>query len=307
MLSSNYFSITKVNDNYCMAHIWLLTCGFTIMSSSLFIKTFRIWYIFQRKQLTLVKMTGKTLCFWLFICLLFDIILNIIWSTTGNMNARYIKVDEYRPGLDYKLCGGSDATIFFAITISVKSLIILSGAIISYLVRNTPTEFHESTSILISLYNILLTCSFLIPIIALDVAGIKWTPIITSLAVIFITLGTALILFIPKLYIIYAEISEEMHNNYSIDTDNSDGSVATGLKFSVNTNINRNNNNNMNNNSLHSAKIQGSTTKNSSPVIAEEKLVISPDTDNTNSMQINAPNTVINLPNTPDNNNNNIN
>ena len=83
LLISTYFATITQTPILCATSVWLLTIGFNLMFSSLFVKTLRIYYIFSRSKLRRIKISNLKLSLLLLGFVSIDIILNIIWSSTG--------------------------------------------------------------------------------------------------------------------------------------------------------------------------------------------------------------------------------
>ena len=104
MQSSVYATGLYVTTACCQAQVWLLTVGFSMLFGALFMKTYRVWRIFNAgKKLMKVAITNRQLLIALALLLSFDVILNIVWSAMGAFSAVYVSVDTYRPYYDYQV------------------------------------------------------------------------------------------------------------------------------------------------------------------------------------------------------------
>ena len=104
MQSSVFATGLYVTTVCCQAQVWLLTVGFSMLFGALFMKTYRVWRIFNAgKKLMKVAITNRQLLIALAWLLSFDVILNIVWSATGAFQAVYVTVDAYRPYYDYQV------------------------------------------------------------------------------------------------------------------------------------------------------------------------------------------------------------
>ena len=102
MQSSVYATGLYVTTVCCQAQVWLLTVGFSMLFGALFMKTYRVWRIFNAgKKLMKVAITNRQLLFALAMLLSFDVILNIVWSAMGAFKAVHVTVDAFRPFYDY--------------------------------------------------------------------------------------------------------------------------------------------------------------------------------------------------------------
>ena len=104
MQSSVFATGLYVTTACCQAQVWLLTVGFSMLFGALFMKTYRVWRIFNAgKKLMKVAITNRQLLGALAALLSFDVILNIVWSAMGAFQAQYVSVDAYRPYYDYQV------------------------------------------------------------------------------------------------------------------------------------------------------------------------------------------------------------
>jgi len=78
MLASNFFATYVVTAARCAAQVWLLTLGFTLLFTALFVKTFRIWRIFGQQKLTVIKMRNADLLMAVGAFVMVDVILNAL-------------------------------------------------------------------------------------------------------------------------------------------------------------------------------------------------------------------------------------
>ena len=102
MQSSVFATGLYVTTTCCQAQVWLLTVGFSMLFGALFMKTYRVWRIFNAgKKLMKVAITNRQLLAALSLLLSFDIILNIVWSAMGAFQAMHVVVDVYRPYYDF--------------------------------------------------------------------------------------------------------------------------------------------------------------------------------------------------------------
>jgi hypothetical protein len=198
MVASNYFSTLYATDSHCAAGYWLFFLGFTLTYGSLFTKTFRIWKIFSSGKLVVQKIPTRELLNWVSLVLLADIIINAVWTGSGDIKAGYVQVDPWRPAKDYMTCSTSASAPYLAAHVALKGLMILAGMVLSYAVRKTPSLYNESVYIMISIYNIAVVSAFALPLIITSANGRETAFAIRAYAVMFIGAGTASVMFVPK-------------------------------------------------------------------------------------------------------------
>jgi hypothetical protein len=212
MLASNYVGTLHTNSAQCAAQVWCLSLGLTLMLSALFVKTFRIWRIFQTQRLMVTVMRDSYLFKAVFGFVVVDLAINAVWQGMGGMHAVLIVVDPVRPSYNYWTCdytsgvgmGGAYAQLVY------KLLIILGGICLTWAVRNVPSTFNESKMLTACIYNILLVSCFVVPLVASGVGGRTTTFLVRSFAVMFVSVSTSLMLYAPKLYSIWTGADSRM-------------------------------------------------------------------------------------------------
>ena len=79
--------------------------------------------------------------------LLVDVVINAAWTGTVGIKAVRIRVDQYRPSLDYMECDWSAGIGAVYAHLAIKGGLLLAGVALTWAVRNTPSQFNESTLI----------------------------------------------------------------------------------------------------------------------------------------------------------------
>jgi hypothetical protein len=211
MLTSSYFATLMVNDAHCAAQVWLLTLGWTAMYSALFLKTFRIWRIFGVQHLSVVKLKDHKLLLALSAFFLVDLLINIVWAATAGITSTRVQVDVYRPSLDFRKCDYSSGGIIAVILhLIIKGGMLLFGVFLAWGTRKAPSMFNDSTVIAAALYNTFVVCSFILPIIAVQLGGRSTTYLVRAFAIMFLVLSTLGLLYVPKLLLLFGW-SGELH------------------------------------------------------------------------------------------------
>jgi hypothetical protein len=128
-----------------------------------------------------------------------DIIINAAWMGSEGMKSIEIVTDPDRPAYNYLTCdfGPAEGAIFAHL--AVKGGVLLLGVALTWAVRNTPSQFNESTLIGLSIYNVSFVIAFIVPIIAVGLGGRRTVYLIRAYAIMFVVLTTLGLLYIPKL------------------------------------------------------------------------------------------------------------
>jgi hypothetical protein len=203
----------------------LLLCDnfLTAYFCSSFVVRSQIWKIFfSTKQLVVVKMKDSEMMIAVAGFILVDIIINAAWAGVDGMKAVTVVVDPLRPM--YITCDYSGSIGFVFAHVALKCGLLLCGIALTWLVRNTPSQFNESSFIGICIYNVSIVICFVVPIISADLGGRATIYLIRAFAIIFVTLTTVSILYIPKLINIYSATQLGPNRNTVIEDDDADTS-----------------------------------------------------------------------------------
>lgn len=207
MLASVYGTGLYVTTAACQAQYWLLSVGFSLMFGALFMKTFRVWRIFNAgHRLKQVAITNNLLFVHLLALLSFDIILNIIWSAMSAFPAVYVTVDVNRPVNDYIQCDTSGESMIFLMVAAIeKAALILAGIVLTIATRNVPSKFNETPYLATAIYNCALLCAFVVPIVVTGIGNRSVSYAIRCLGIDLLVFSTLSIVFVPKFYLIFGD------------------------------------------------------------------------------------------------------
>jgi hypothetical protein len=172
----------------------------------------QIWKIFGGTKLQVQKMKDWELLAAVGAFIGVDVIINAVWMATAGMKAVEMVVDPDRPYYNYYTCdyAGAEGPIY--LHLAIKGGILLLGVALTWAVRNTPSQFNESTLIGLSIYNVSFVIAFIVPIIAVGLGGRRTVYLIRAYAIMFVVLTTLGLLYIPKLLNL-AEANMVTHTN----------------------------------------------------------------------------------------------
>lgn len=204
MLISNFFNSMHTNDAHCAAQAWTLTLGFTLMFSSLFVKTHRIWSIFDPKaKLQVRRVVDWDLVKVVLVFVGIDILLNSIWQGVGGMQSVLVVDDPLRPAKNYFKCEYAPVSLGFVYThVAIKGMCLFVGIALTYGIRHVPSNFNDSSVLAVCIYNVSFVVCFVIPIVVQGLGGREATYMIRNYAIMFVSMVTYMLLYAPKLYLI---------------------------------------------------------------------------------------------------------
>jgi len=136
------------------------------------------------------------------------VLILLIWTIISTPTA---KLEEWN-GEEHYVCttGGFTGTpgglVFFFIFVGYSGIVLLLGAVISFLIRNVPSLFNETKLLTFSIYNLLFLSVLIIPVfLVLQPINpfVAW--ILRTCAVLYAFTATMALQFLPKLYGIFVE------------------------------------------------------------------------------------------------------
>ncbi len=169
LLATPYVWMLHETQSTCTAKIWFLQLGFTLMMGSIVFKTVRLWYILEVKGLAYKRLSTRQLLGGLGIFLAYEVVYTIIWQFVAPLNVDLVVVDTDRPSLNYTACsfGGPRIAgqVFVIMSLVVKGLLVLVGAIAAWRTRRVIGDFNESAQIGVSVWNLLILMVIGIPVV----------------------------------------------------------------------------------------------------------------------------------------------
>ena len=205
--SSVFAFFGKPHPVACGFQPWLLGLSTISMIAALSVKNVRIYRIFKY-PMAKMKITNFELFGLWTIVMIPAVLILVIWTIVSTPTAKL----EERNGEDHYVCttggftGEPGGLVFFFIFVAYSGIVLLLGAIVSFLVRNVPILFNETKLLAVSIYNLLFLSALIIPVfLAIQPINpfVAW--ILRTCAVLYAFTGTMALQFLPKLYGIFVE------------------------------------------------------------------------------------------------------
>eukprot|EP01132_Coremiostelium_polycephalum_P010108 gene10108-12397_t len=299
--------VVSPTNSICRVRYWLVSLGYTILLGNMVVKNFRIYLLFNNKQLKVLKITNSKLFPYVAGAVLVNIILLLLFTLIGNLDTvqrRNIDdIGKYEYIAECHTNSGGDVILY--ILLGFYGVMILIGCFVSFKIRTVDIdEFNESKSIASILYAITF-CLFIIVPLFISNSKIHDRLIILAASFTFTTASGLLILFVPKFYKIYkfgpqrnalTPMSNNIETLSNFDDEESEGSQhenPTDLKISMqpnSSNINSNSNTNTSISNLNSPRSidQNPSSLNTTPTTSSPSNLspsinsASPDINNNN-------------------------
>jgi len=161
----------------CQAMAWQINLGFTLMFAPLLLKMWRIYQIFDRRVLKVVKISNQKLGAMLLALLGVDIVVNAAWQIVAPPEASMSTVDEGGRPHSYMMCTGPPGAIPFLVVIVVEKIVfLLFGCYMGFVTRNVASTFNESKLVAWAIYNVFFSVAVLVPILFFSGATSRGDP-----------------------------------------------------------------------------------------------------------------------------------
>ena len=229
LLAGVILLVSPVNAANCSTLSWFLNIGFTLTFSPLFAKTWRIYQIFGRKKLSVVKINNRKLAVIVSSMIVIDAIVVAAWQGVSPVQPTISTTTSGNPAVenDYNQCSTSGAgTQFFIAVVVIKSVLLIYGAILAFSTRRVSQQFNESQPIAWAIYNVVFSIGIVAPIVFVISAVGDVLILLLVFVVLWISYFTASILVIPKLIVVF--FGEEQNG---VDSNFGNSSSINGFTF----------------------------------------------------------------------------
>lgn len=200
-----------VNNVSCALRPTLLMLAFTMTYVPLILKTYRVFRLFHNGKITLVNISDSQLTKVFLGFVVIDVVIIACWL--GISDAQPIPTMTVHSGKQRSsqmTCESEYNTIIMTTVAVYKSCILVVGIFFAYLTRNVPSLFNESTHIAQVFKSLVLAVVVGVTIITFIVDQPAVIYAIETLVMCFVSLATALQLFLPKFYLIYTVDEEDI-------------------------------------------------------------------------------------------------
>ncbi|KAK3723819.1 hypothetical protein QZH41_019497, partial [Actinostola sp. cb2023] len=199
------FVSEKVQGQICQIQAWMVSAGFTLAFGALFSKTWRVHVIFlnktEKKVIKDEQLFGLVMAF-----LLIDIIVLSCWQT---LDPLYISKINMMPQIlndgdtilrpYYNQCTSNNLTIWTGLLYGFKGFLLIFGSYLAWETRKvTIAILNDSKTIGISIYNVVVPCILVIPVLHVMKNNVSVVYGMTSLLCVLCTTVTQCLIFIPK-------------------------------------------------------------------------------------------------------------
>ncbi|KAJ8045808.1 Gamma-aminobutyric acid type B receptor subunit 2 [Holothuria leucospilota] len=187
---------------YCMLRIWLISIGFVLGFGALFSKTWRVYRVSNLdKGAKRVEIRDSRLFGLVGVLLIVDVIILTLWHFIDPLF--YVRVNLH-DGLFVMLCNCRHLSVWASLLLVYKGVILVFGVFLAWETRNVKIPaLNDSKSIGICIYNTMVICAVAVGMTLAfpKEPGLQY--LTTSIAMIFCTTFTLLVVFVPKIVFVY--------------------------------------------------------------------------------------------------------
>jgi len=144
---------TKADNGMCVLRGWLLVLGTSLMFGSLFVREWRLLWIFKNTNVNRRIFTNLDLAKGLALIVSINLVVLIVWTAV----APPYRVEKIKTGnedeITYECDASFPSSVFIIILIVLQALLLAFNCIVSFFLRNIPSSFNESKHIAFTVYN----------------------------------------------------------------------------------------------------------------------------------------------------------
>eukprot|EP01097_Dermamoeba_algensis_P005460 TRINITY_DN3475_c0_g1_i1.p1 TRINITY_DN3475_c0_g1~~TRINITY_DN3475_c0_g1_i1.p1 ORF type:complete len:738 (+),score=154.35 TRINITY_DN3475_c0_g1_i1:133-2214(+) len=192
--------VTSTGDHLCIIRPWLFGIPFVMAISSLLAKNIRIWIIFLQVQtldvpnINAIHMTLLTL-----VPVVIEVVILITWTVLSPLEM----IMEFQTEFTATEYCSTTSPVFLSIYFGYKALLLAAGVLVAYKTKNIISKFNEARIIGYTMYNCFVVMVIIVPIIIIQRTQINLAFALASIGIILIGFVNNLIIFVPKIFMIF--------------------------------------------------------------------------------------------------------
>lgn len=197
----------KAEHAMCVLRGWLLALGTSLIFGSLFVREWRLLWIFKNTRTDRRIITNMDLIKGLAVIITLNLIVLIVWTAVAPpYRTRSIDIgsdDE----VTYECDVSFPSSVFIIILIVLQALLLAFDCVVAFLLRNIPSSFNESKYVAFTIYNSAIMMIVAIVLVIVFNDDKTAVLVIIALTILFGCLVALLVLFAPKLYLSFLKKS----------------------------------------------------------------------------------------------------
>jgi hypothetical protein len=190
------------NDNICVAEFWVGHLAFIVTIGALFVKSYRVHRIVNTKGLRHVTFSALDAFKLLVVIITVSVIYLIIAASVGEPGMRYLRTFKANQETHWKYCS-MEYPQFQTALFATEFIFLMTGFRVCWEIRNVPDIVNESKQISTAMSAIVLVSVLIMPIVYCLGLPPYTTELVASLGFGFGAIVTLLLLFVPKVAMVY--------------------------------------------------------------------------------------------------------
>ena len=203
---------STAQTGFCNVVLWTANMGLTLILATVCLKTWRLYYIFKKRDVTTLNkalIQDKALAGLVLLLFLVDILIGAIWSFTDPLKS---KEDTFLESVGVIVteikCESKWTEIWLLTTVGYKGIIMLSSLTFALLTRKVNLKQFETNNVIILVYLLSIVSSISVPnYLIIRIIKLRVT---IHFIVISILLDSAVyiclfVLFLPPIILLYRE------------------------------------------------------------------------------------------------------
>ncbi|GMH98252.1 hypothetical protein TrVE_jg14281 [Triparma verrucosa] len=219
-------------SKYCMLVPAFYSVGFVFSFSALFAKITRIVKIFNNKKLSRVTITAWDMIKPIAVLLAIDVIILVLWGSDEDAKLTWQRIPDLEikgyPVESTGTCTSANPWPYLGPIVAIHFSVLLFGNIMCYKARNAGTAFSESKYVFIAMVSNLQIMALGLPLLFMVSENPVSNYFIRSGIIFMNDVGVMLLIFAPKLMLVYFGSEEDLQMATMTQTSNGTSSGGSG-------------------------------------------------------------------------------
>ncbi|GMH83604.1 hypothetical protein TrST_g7150 [Triparma strigata] len=219
-------------SKYCMLVPAFYSVGFVFSFSALFAKITRIVKIFNNKKLSRVTITAWDMIKPIAVLLAIDVIILVLWGSDEDAKLTWQRIPDLEikgyPVESTGTCTSANPWPYLGPIVAIHFSVLLFGNIMCYKARNAGTAFSESKYVFIAMVSNLQIMALGLPVLFMVSENPVSNYFIRSGIIFMNDVGVMLLIFAPKLMLVYFGSEEDLQMATMTQASNGTSSGGSG-------------------------------------------------------------------------------
>lgn len=215
----------------CASLAWTVDIGLFLTFAPIVARLYRIYKIFARSKLKVVRMSNNKLAAYMIAIAAVDVIILSVWTTEAPLQPTITHVysDNGIQDTQYEQCNIVSSGVVYLVVLGVmKAVMLFYGAILSFSTRKVASLFNESSAVGWCVYNAILCVAIVIPIAIFVQAAGDSLAILELVALMWLAYTTLVLTYATKLYLC---VKHDGNETAAVASKTQHGSTGSAFSF----------------------------------------------------------------------------